>query len=46
MLGVVVPGIAELVELSQEFVGNGKNEGIVGGRMVIPGAEESEGFGL
>ena len=44
VLGVVVPGIAEVVELSLEFVGDGRDEGVVGVREEVLGAEESEGF--
>jgi len=33
VLGVVVPVIAEGVELSLEFVGDGEDEGVVGGRV-------------
>ncbi len=33
VLGVVVPVIAEDVELSLEFVGDGEDEGVVGGRV-------------
>ena len=46
MLGVVVPGIAKCVELSLKFVGDGEDEGIVGGREIVFGSEEGEGFGL
>ena len=46
VLGVVVPVIAEGIELSLKFVGDGRDEGIIGRRMVVPGAEESEDFGL
>ena len=44
VLGVVVPGIAECVELSLKFVGDRKDEGIVGGRVKVLGSEEGEGF--
>ncbi len=33
VLGVVVPVIAEGVELSLEFVGDGEDEGVFGGRV-------------
>ena len=33
VLGVVVPVIAKYVELSLEFVGDGEDEGVVGGRV-------------
>ena len=33
VLGVVVPVIAEVVELSLKFVGDGEEEGVVGGRV-------------
>ena len=46
VLGVVVPVIAENVELSLKFVGDGEYEGIVGGRVMVPGAEEGACFGL
>ena len=44
VLGVVVPVIAEGIELSLEFVGDGKDEGIVGRRVVVLGTEEGECF--
>ena len=44
MLGVVVPGIAEGIELSLKFEGDGEYEGIAGGRVMVPGSEESEGL--
>ena len=44
VLGVVVPVIAEGMELSLEFVGDGKDEGVVGRRVVVLGTEEGERF--
>lgn len=44
VLGVVVPGTAEFVELSLEFVSDGKDEGVIGGRVKVLGAEEGEGL--
>ncbi|BDA45216.1 hypothetical protein COCOBI_07-0030 [Coccomyxa sp. Obi] len=44
VLCVVVPVIAEGMELSLEFEGDGEYEGIVGGRVMVPGSEESEGL--
>jgi hypothetical protein len=44
VLGVVVPVIAEGIELSLEFTGDGKDEGIVGRRVVVLGTEEGECF--
>ena len=46
VLGVVVPVVAEGIELALKFVGDEEDEGVGGRRMVVPGAEESEGFGL
>ncbi|CAL8470485.1 g10027 [Coccomyxa elongata] len=46
VLCVVVPVIAEGMELSLKFVGDGEYEGIVGGGVLIPGTEEGAGFGL
>ncbi len=46
VLGVVVPVIAEDVELSLKFMGDGEYEGIVGGRCEVVGTEEGSGFGL
>ncbi len=42
--GVVVPVIAEVVELCLEFVGDGRDEGVVWVRDEVTIAEESEGF--
>jgi hypothetical protein len=44
VLGVVVPVIAECVELCLEFVGDGRDEGIVGVWNEVTIAEECEGF--
>ncbi len=44
VLGVVVPVIAEGVELSLKFMGDGGDEGIVGVLEEVLGAEEGEGF--
>ena len=44
VLGVVVPVIAEDIDLSLKFAGDGEDEGIVGGRVNVLGAEEGEGF--
>ena len=44
VLGVVVPGIAEGIELSLKFVGDGGEERIVGVREARLGAEEGEGL--
>jgi len=44
MLGVVVPVKTESVELSLEFTDDGEYGGIVGGRCVVDGTEEGEGF--
>ena len=44
VLGVVVPVEAEGIELSLKFSGDGKDEGIVGGRVVCFGTEEGECF--
>ena len=46
VLGVVVPVIAEGIELSLEFEGDGEYDGIVGGLVMVPGTEEGAGFGL
>ena len=35
MLGVVVPVIAKDVELSLESVGDGEDEGVVGGQVMV-----------
>ena len=40
----VVPFKTEVVELALKFVGDGKDEGIVGGCLVIPGPEEVRVF--
>ena len=45
VLGVVVPGIAEGIELSLEFMGDGRDAGVVGVKEEVLGAEEGEGFG-
>ena len=45
MLGVVVPVVAEGVELSLEFEGDGRDDGVVEVGDEILMAEESEGFG-
>ena len=45
VLGVVVPVIAENVELSLKFMGDGEYEGIVGGGCEVLGAEEGFSFG-
>jgi hypothetical protein len=45
VLGVFVPRIAECVELSLEFSGDGRDEGVVGVGEVMAIAEESVGFG-
>ena len=44
MLGIVVPVIAELVELSLEFVGDGRDDGVVWVRDEVAIAKECEGF--
>ena len=44
VLGVVVPVIAEGVELSLKFEGDGRDEGVMGGRIKVFGAEKGEGF--
>lgn len=46
VLGVVVPVIAEVIELSLEFTGDGEDGGVVGGRVVVLGSEEGFGFGF
>ena len=46
VLGVVVPVVAEDVELSLEFEGDGRDEGVMGGRVKVPGAEKGEGLAL
>ena len=45
VLCVVVPVIAEVVELALELVGDKEDEGVIGGRVVV-GAEECAGFSL
>ncbi len=45
VLGVVVPVITEGVELALKFMGDGRDEGIVGVREEVLGTEECEGFG-
>ena len=45
VLGVVVPVIAESVELSLKFMGDGRDEGVVVVGEEVLGAEECEGFG-
>ena len=45
VLGVVVPVIAEGIELSLEFVGDGRDEGIVGILEEVFGTSECEGLG-
>ena len=44
VLGVVVPVIAELVELCLEFVGDGRDDGVVWVWNKVTIAEECEGF--
>jgi len=44
VLGVVVPGIAEDIELSLKFAGDGEDKGIVGGWVEVLGSKEGEGF--
>ena len=44
VVGVVVPVIAEGIELALKFVGDGRDEGIVGIWEVVLMAEEGEGF--
>ena len=44
VVGVVVPVIAENVELSLEFVGDGRDEGIVGILEEVFGTSECECF--
>ena len=44
VLGVVVLVIAENVELSLEFEGDGRDDGVVWVRDEVTIAEESEGF--
>ena len=44
VLGVVVPGIAECVELSLKFMGDGRDDGVVVIGEEVLGAEEGEGF--
>ena len=39
-----VPGIAEVVELALEFVGDGRDDRIVGIREIVAVAEEGEGL--
>ena len=46
VLGVVVPVIAERVELSLKFMGDGEYEGIVGGWEVFVGAEKGTSLGV
>ena len=45
VLGVIVPGIAEGIELSLELLGDGRDDGVVGVKKEVLGAEESVGFG-
>ena len=45
VLGVVVPVIAEGIELSLKFVGDGRDDGVVGVGEEVLGAEECAGFG-
>lgn len=45
VLGVIVPVIAEGIELSLEFEGDGRDEGIVGILEEVLGTSECEGFG-
>ena len=45
MLGVVVPVIAEGIELALEFVGDRRDEGVVGVGKGVFGAEEGTSFG-
>ena len=45
VLGVIVPGIAEVMELTLEFLGDGRDDGVVGVKEEVLGAEESVGFG-
>ena len=40
VLGVVVPVIAEGIDLSLKVVGDGKDEGVFGGQVVVLGSEE------
>jgi len=42
VLGVVVPIVAEGIELSLEFVGDGRDEGVVGIWEIVTVAEEGE----
>ncbi len=44
VLGVVVPVVVEGIELSLKLVGDGEDEGVVGGRVKVSGAEKGEGF--
>ena len=46
MLGVVVPVEAEGIELLLKLVGDGGDEGVMGGRVKVPGAEKGEGLAL
>ena len=46
MLGVIVPVVAEGIELSLKLVGDGEDEGVIGGRVLFPGAEKGEGLAL
>jgi len=46
VLGVVVPLEAEGIELSLKLVGDGEDEGVMGGRVKVPGAEKGEGLAL
>ena len=46
VLGVVVPIVAEGIELSLKLVGDGEDEGVIGGRVEVPGAEKGEGLAL
>ena len=45
VLGVVVPIIAEGVELALKFVGDGRDDGVVGVLEEVLGSSECEGFG-
>ena len=46
VLGVVVPVIAEVVELALKFMGDGEYGGVVGGWEVYAGTEECASFGV
>ena len=46
VLGVVVPVVAEGIELSLKLVGDREDEGVIGGRVKVLGAEKGEGLAL